>query len=487
MNAIGRNSIYNLIGTILPLALFILTIPAYISLIGAARYGVLAIAWLVVGVFGMLDLGLGRAATQKIASLRESSSEDRRAALSTALVANIAIGSVGAALMLAGASYMFGSAMTLEDWLRAEAVQLVPLMAIGVPIVTTLGILNGALLGRERFLESNKVHVINSSLFQLLPLAVAWLHGPHLFPLVAVSLLARLVGVWQLWSHCRREFGTGLFGLFRRNDFLPMLRYGGWVTVSGLVGTALVFSDRAFIGSVLGAVAITVYTVPLDATRRLAVFADSLTNAIFPRLTLTNKAQTDELMAHAAAVLYFIITPIVAGLIIIADPLFRLWLGDELGAISAPFAQIFALAAWVNSFAKTAYVKLQAQGKPHLVAIVMIVQLPVYLVVLWWSLKSFGLESAAWIYLARIVIDTILLKMFARDGGKKILLIVTTFVALFGLIFFIQSVNEYRKYVLAAASVSGSFLFGVLGWLNMSTAMRTEFVIWAKRKREELR
>jgi len=77
--------------------------------------------------------------------------------------------------------------------------------------------------------------------------------------------------------------------------------------------------------------------------------------------------------------------------------------------------------------------------------------------------------------------------MFARDGGKKILLIVTTFVALFGLIFFIQSVNEYRKYVLAAASVSGSFLFGVLGWLNMSTAMRTEFVIWAKRKREELR
>lgn len=35
MNAIGRNSLCNLIGTILPLALFIVTIPAYISLIGA--------------------------------------------------------------------------------------------------------------------------------------------------------------------------------------------------------------------------------------------------------------------------------------------------------------------------------------------------------------------------------------------------------------------------------------------------------------------
>ena len=64
--SIGRHTGYNLLGFLIPALLGLIAVPAYLALIGTERFGVMALAWLVLGYFGLFDLGLGRATAQRI-------------------------------------------------------------------------------------------------------------------------------------------------------------------------------------------------------------------------------------------------------------------------------------------------------------------------------------------------------------------------------------------------------------------------------------
>jgi hypothetical protein len=64
---LARNTLLNLAGQVIPLLIGLATIPYIVRGLGTERFGVLAIAWVVLGYFSLFDLGLGRAKTKFVA------------------------------------------------------------------------------------------------------------------------------------------------------------------------------------------------------------------------------------------------------------------------------------------------------------------------------------------------------------------------------------------------------------------------------------
>ncbi|MCQ4191038.1 oligosaccharide flippase family protein, partial [Methylocystis suflitae] len=238
--SIRKHTAYNLVGALLPMGVSLLTIPIYIRLVGDARFGVLAVLWSFLGYFGLFDLGLGRATAQRIAALGDSSSERIASTFWTALAMNAALGLVGGILIWPTSKFFFEHVMSMGADLRSELVSGLPWLTLAVPLMTISGVLGGALQGRAQFLEMNIISISGSVLIQILPLTVAWSWGPDLAWLIPsvilTSLLSAIVMFWRCKIHVFHDHAPSISG----DQAKSLLLFGGWVTISSMVGPLMV-------------------------------------------------------------------------------------------------------------------------------------------------------------------------------------------------------------------------------------------------------
>lgn len=412
--SIRRHTALNMLGQAAPLVLGLLTVPTYLSLIGEARFGVLAMVWLLVGYFGLVDLGLGQACAQRLARLASSPATIRAQVFGTALAISLALGAVGGLLVWPAARWFFGEALSIEPALRAELHSALPWLPLALPVTTLAAVLNGALQSRERFLELNTVAVIGHAGVQLAPLAAAMLISPSLALLIPIVLSVRLLTFALLWLHCRQHVTEGAAMSWDSETARQLLRFGGWVSVSAVVGPLMVVLDRFAIGALMGARAVGHYTVPFQLAERATVFSSALNSALFPRLTVAAEGFPRQQMSEDAIHTLAVVTtaPIAIGLLLI-NPFLSWWVSPELSDVSGRAAQVLLLGFWLNSLALVPYTQLHAEGRPDLVAKCHMTELLPYLGLLYFALETAGLVGAAAVFALRTGIDFLLLAHLA--------------------------------------------------------------------------
>lgn len=69
-----RSVLWTLVGDGSPILAAVFAIPILIHRLGNDRFGVLTLAWTIVGYFGMFDVGVGRALTKLIAEREDGAS-----------------------------------------------------------------------------------------------------------------------------------------------------------------------------------------------------------------------------------------------------------------------------------------------------------------------------------------------------------------------------------------------------------------------------
>jgi O-antigen/teichoic acid export membrane protein len=416
---LARNTLLNLLGQGLPMAVAIVTIPIVIGGLGVERFGVLTIAWMAIGYFSLFDLGLGRALTQILASRLGTADHGTVPRLAwTALAATTLFGLLGAILLALLGPWLVTGVLQIPERLQPESRTAFFLLAASIPWVVSTAALRGVLEAVQRFDLVNAVRVPLGLATYLVPVAVLPF-SQSLVPIVAALLVSRLAGWVAHLLLCFRALPE----LRNRIDFSvaeirPLLRFGSWMTVSNLVSPLMVYLDRFLIGAVLSMAAVAYYVTPYEVITKLWVVPVSLMSVLLPAFAAsyaTDRERAASLFDLGVRSVFLVMLPPAVIAILFAPEALTIWLGAEFAAESFRVLQWLAIGVFVNSIGQVGFTFLQGMGRPDLTAKLHLLEFPLYAGFLWWLLPRYGIEGAAIAWTARVLLDAALLQLLSRS------------------------------------------------------------------------
>lgn len=421
MSGIKANFVFNVVGPIISLAVALITVPLYVSYIGVARYGLVAIVWRLLGYFGFLDLGLARASANALAKLKDPSlGEERAKVLVTVLCINLFLGTAGALIFFFSANLFIEHFLTVPADLKPEIDTSLPWVAWAVPLALFGGLGSGALEAKEHFLTVNILNVVGSTAGMVLPVLCAMLISPSLSVVIPATVLARLFAVLLLLGFALRGEGPLTPRHFDVQRFKSLLGYGGWISVSNAAGQFLASADQLMIGSVLGVAAVAHYSVPMNLCLRSQLLAAALSRTLFPRMSRSTRHEANELAEKALVTLAYAYGAVCAAAVVMAGPFLDLWMGKEFGSVAGPIAEILLIGAWIDGLGFILFAVLDGQGRPDIGAKIRALELLPFLLVLWVLMTHFGLIGAAVAWLLMVTVAAGLAFVLARFHSSSL-------------------------------------------------------------------
>lgn len=397
---------WNALGRGLPLILALLLTPVLVSRLGIERWGIFTLALALIGVFGMLDLGVGPALTRALSErigLGERQGEGALVASAIVVLGGVSIlGSLAAWFAVPG---LVLRVLNVPPVLQDETILAMRVLVASAPLVVVNAALWGVLAAHQKFRAANLV---------TMPVAVFYYLGPVLVLSVWNSLAAAMLALVACrfvntisYALLVRPLLAG-FGPVSLAAALPLLRIGGWMTFSSALAQALNYADRFLVGGMLTMAAVAFYATPLDLVMRFWIFPVAVAQALLPALASSFRAlpaETASLLRRGVLLVGGIVLPAAVGLAIFAEPLLHLWLGARFAAGSAAVARILAVGILFNCLAFAPGSLLEAIGRPDLLARFSLVQavlfLPLSALLLW----LVGIEGAAIAWALRAATD----------------------------------------------------------------------------------
>ncbi len=404
-----RGTGWNQIGQVLPVLAALVLVPSLVRTLGVDRFGILSLAWMLIGYFTLFDLGVSGALTrlvsERLAARREA---DVPALVWTALALTTLMGIVGAVLIATAAPWLVGTVLHVPGALQHEALQLTWVLACSLPVVTGTAALAGVLAAQQRFGVLNVIRVPMGILTYLAPL-LALHFGTSLLPVgLALAFVRILGGLGHLAACLVSTPGLAARNAPRRALLGPILSFGGWMTVTAVVSPLMVYLDRFLIGGMLSMAMVAYYTTPYDLAQRFGVLSMPVVSVMFPAFAAcydTDRERAGRLFEWSVRAVATLLFPVVVACVLFPGELLTLWLGADFAVHSAPVLRFLALGMFLNGMAQVALAFLQSSGRPDLGARLHLLELPVYLLTVWWLIGRFGIEGAAIAWLARVAVD----------------------------------------------------------------------------------
>jgi len=414
--------LWNLLGLTVPIPIALLTIPILIRALGTDRFGILTLAWALIGYFGLFDFGLGRALTKAVAErVGRGQPEDIAPVVWTGVYLVIGLGIIAAGLVAALTPLLVHTLLKVPVSLQREAQLTFLVLAASIPFVTGYVGLRGVLEAWHRFDLTNAVRIPMGVLMFVGPLCVLPF-SRSLVAVVSVLAVVRAAACLVQSILCVRT-APGLRRTMRPDlrAVIPLVRFGTWMSVSNVVSPVMVSLDRFLVGAMISVTAVAYYSTPYEAVTKLLLIPAALVGVLFPAFSRSfaqDRTQTSRLFRRGVKALVLALFPLCLITVAFAREALTIWLGSGFAAQSSLVLQLLAIGVFVNGIASVPFALVQGIGRPDLTAKLHLLEFPVYLVLLWWLLLGYGIVGAAIAWVARMTLDAVLLLIISERSLK---------------------------------------------------------------------
>jgi O-antigen/teichoic acid export membrane protein len=327
------------------------------------------------------------------------------------------LGLVGAVVVVLLSPWLVHRALNVPVALQAETLYSFCLLGLSIPLVIATAGLRGLLEAHQRFVLINALRV---------PMGVFTFAGPllvlpfsrSLFLVVSILFVGRLIGCVAHLAVCLRvapELRDRI--VWHRPAVGSLLRFGGWMTVTNVVGPLMVTFDRFLIGALVSMAAVAYYATPYEVVTKFWLLPGALLGVMFPAFSASfaqDRDRTALLFGRSVKSLLLVLFPIMLCAVALAQDGLNLWLGPEFAQNSFRVLQWLAIGVFINSLAQVPFALVQGVGRPDLTAKLHLIELPVYLGLLCWLISTRGIEGAAIAWTARTAADALFLFGLAK-------------------------------------------------------------------------
>lgn len=419
---LALNSVWNLVGQAAPLVIAVALLPLLISRMGLERYGFLTLVWVLIGYASLFDFGIGRALTRVVSM--HLGRQDTAGARHVADVGLVYLGLFGVLIGLvlaAAAPWLATDLLKVPPALQQEVMHSLWLLAPSIPFVLMTAGYEGVMVAHQRFGVMNVLKVALGVATFLGPLVIV-LYENRLEYVVAFVVAMRVLSNSVHRIACRKYCDYSFtFARPDRETSRQLFSLGGWMSVSNLVSPLLSYLDRFILGGLVAIQMMAYYATAHDLVSRTLMMPLAIMGAVFPVAAgmAAGSAQAQRLFHGSVRVLFVVMVPITYTLFVLAHPGLELWLGADFARYGAPILQIMSVGILFNTMAQAPAAFIQASGNPKWMAQLHLAELPVFLFLLWWLTKEYGVIGTALATALRYSLDAIAVMVIAWRGVLK--------------------------------------------------------------------
>lgn len=407
LKRLSFNALLQIGGQVVPLLVGVAALPFLRDNLGDAGFGAFSVALSVLGLFALLDLGLGRATVRFVARALERNDVSGAAAVTvqSALLLGAAALAICVILVLAAAplaEHWFHSGEISQRVLRHSLY----ILAVALPFIALTTVLRSILEAHEDFTQVGVLQGAIGAATYLAPLATSFFTN-EVTLVIASATLCRIAGTAAFFSRIPRawwrEARRSIAPLHWDRDFRS---FSFWLVISNLAGVCIVYGDRALLVGTLPLEQVPFYNVPLEMLVRVLIVVNGAVTVLFPRLARTDQTQNFD-RYHAVALIgsATLLAPLLLLLGATAPIWLELWLGADFALHSTTLVRLFLVGILFQALNAVAFAALNALGRARVPAFMHLVELPLYFTALYLAGERLGLVGLALVWSVRPIVE----------------------------------------------------------------------------------